>query len=253
MHATLHRKALRGSAIAMAFAATFFGAGTMYAPPAAAYTVYCSNCGNWWTQALEQIEAVNTQINTARQLADAMQQAANLPGSVFTDIGNDLRQVVGVYQNARSLGREMATMDQDFKQQYKGYQNYIDAIASGKSYTSMPVRYEQWATSGLDNVKTALTAAGMNISSFDTETDMLNQMISRSSTAAGRMQAIQAGNEIAAQNVQQLQKLRDLMQTQITMQANFMATQTERQAVDDATRENFYSRRPENSASSKEY
>ncbi|MEN5458740.1 P-type conjugative transfer protein TrbJ, partial [Klebsiella pneumoniae] len=54
---------------------------------------------------------------------------------------------------------------------------------------------------------------------------------------AGRMQAIQAGNEIASQNVQQLQKLRDLIATQINMQGNYMAQQQDRVQLDDALRQ----------------
>lgn len=253
MNAIWHRKTMRRGTAALAITATLLGAGVFYTPPAAALTVYCSNCGNWWTQALEKLEAVNTQINTAKQLQDALQQAMNLPGNMFKDIGNDLRQVIGVYQNAKSLGRDMANMDERFKQEYQGYANYLESIGQGNSYSMMPVRYEKWATTGLDNVRTAITAAGMNISSFDDETDMLNQIVQRSSSAAGRMQAIQAGNEIAAQNVQQLQKLRDMMQTQITMQANFMAVETERRAVDDAAREKFNAVRPTNSGRNKEF
>ncbi|EBS6671127.1 P-type conjugative transfer protein TrbJ, partial [Salmonella enterica subsp. enterica serovar Mbandaka] len=54
---------------------------------------------------------------------------------------------------------------------------------------------------------------------------------------AGRMQAIQAGNEIASQNVQQLQKLRDLIATQINMQGNYMAQEQDRIQLDDALRQ----------------
>ncbi len=69
---------------------------------------------------------------------------------------------------------------------------------------------------------------------------MLDQLVSRSQSAVGRQQAIQAGNEIAAQNVQQLQKLRDLVATQITLQGNYMAKQTEQEAVKDAASERFW-------------
>ncbi|EEW2912058.1 P-type conjugative transfer protein TrbJ, partial [Escherichia coli] len=50
-------------------------------------------------------------------------------------------------------------------------------------------------------------------------------------------QAIQAGNEIASQNVQQLQKLRDLIATQINMQGNYMAQEQDRIQLDDALRQ----------------
>ncbi len=45
------------------------------------------------------------------------------------------------------------------------------------------------------------------------------------------------GNEIASQNVQQLQKLRDPIATQINMQGNYMAQQQDRVQLDDALRQ----------------
>ena len=96
--------------------------------------------------------------------------------------------------------------------------------------------------SGFDNARTAMQAAGVNTSTFEDENAMLDQLVSRSQSAVGRQQAIQAGNEIAAQNVQQLQKLRDLVATQITLQGNYMAQQNERQSVSDASEQQFRSR-----------
>ncbi|EPW5305629.1 P-type conjugative transfer protein TrbJ [Escherichia coli] len=251
MNAILHRKNMRRGTAALAIAATLLGAGVFYSAPAPALTVYCSNCGNWWTQALEKAEAVQTQINTAEQLRDALKQAMSLPDRMFRDITGDLQQVVSVYHNARSIGKDMANIENEFRQQFKGYESYLNSI--GKASAVMPGRYEQWAASGLDNARTALEAAGINVSSFDDESDLLDGMLSRSSSAEGRLQAIQAGNEIAAQTVQQLQKLRDMMQTQITLQANYMAIETERRAVDDATREKFNAVRPTNSGRDKEF
>jgi len=69
-------------------------------------------------------------------------------------------------------------------------------------------------------VKAPLEAANLNTSTFETEGEQLNRMTTRSQSAVGRMQTLQAGNEIASQNVQQLQKLRDLVATQINMQGN---------------------------------
>ena len=42
--------------------------------------------------------------------------------------------------------------------------------------------------------------------------------------------------------MQQLQKLRDLVATQITLQGNYMAQQNERQSVSDASEQQFRSR-----------
>ena len=61
-----------------------------------------------------------------------------------------------------------------------------------------------------------------------------------SQNSVGRLQAIQAGNQIAAQQVRQLQKLRQLMMTQMQMQSAFMATQSDKDAVQTAQSELYY-------------
>lgn len=164
----------------------------------------------------------------------------SLPSRMFNTITGDLQRVASVYNSAQSLGRNISNLDEQFRQQFKGYDSYLNSIGQGQN--NMPQRYRDWAQSGFDNARTAMQAAGVNTSTFEDENAMLDQLVSRSQSAVGRQQAIQAGNEIAAQNVQQLQKLRDLVATQITLQGNYTAQQNERQSVSDASEQQFRSR-----------
>ncbi|MDU8631745.1 hypothetical protein RYB66_21670, partial [Pseudomonas syringae group sp. 243L2] len=92
-------------------------------------------------------------------------------------------------------------------------------------------------------LRSALGAANINTSTFESEDTQLERMMARSQNAAGRMQAIQAGNEIASQNVQQLQKLRDLVATQINMQGNYLAQEGDRKAASEAAEQQFEARK----------
>lgn len=236
----------RGAALALAMASASLGV-SLYMAPAPAYAIYCSNCSTFYQQMYEYAEAVNTQLNTAQQLQTQIQQYDNmikqgmsLPSRMFNTITGDLQRVASVYNSAQSLGRNISNLDEQFRQQFKGYDSYLNLIGQGQN--NMPQRYRDWAQSGFDNARTAMQAAGVNTSTFEDENAMLDQLVSRSQSAVGRQQAIQAGNEIAAQNVQQLQKLRDLVATQITLQGNYMAQQNERQSVSDASEQQFRSR-----------
>lgn len=240
------RRTLRSGAVTVALASTIFGTGLYVVAPASAYAIYCANCSTLYQQMFEYAEAVNTQLNTAQQLATQIQQYENmvkqglaLPDRMFNSLTSDLQRVTDVYNNAQSLGRNVADLESKFKQQFQGYDAYLNS--TGKASEVMPERYKNWSQQGLDNARTAMQAAGINTSTFATEDSQLDQLVSRSQSAAGRLQAIQAGNEIAASNVQQLQKLRDLLATQITLQGNYMAQQQERSSVDDAFLEKFFS------------
>jgi P-type conjugative transfer protein TrbJ len=133
-------------------------------------------------------------------------------------------------------------MDSKFNMAFPGFDSYLNQAANSAEAPAQD-RYQKWSQQGRDNVKTAMEAANLNTSTFEPEDAQLARMVARSQSAVGRMQAIQAGNEIASQNVQQLQKLRDLMATQINMQGNYMAQQGDRQAVSEAAEQQFEARK----------
>jgi P-type conjugative transfer protein TrbJ len=216
--------------------------------PKPAYAIFCANCSTFLQQMFQYAEEINTAVNTAEQLStqikqyeDMVQQGMSLPSSMFNNITGDLQKVADVYNNAQSLGRDITNFDSKFNEQFKGYDDYLKNLTNGASSTaSIAEKYQDWSKQGLDNARTAMEAAGTNVSTMTDENAMLAQLVSRSQSASGRQQAIQAGNEIAAQNVQQLQKLRDLVATQITMQGNYLAQQQERQSIDDAATQKFW-------------
>lgn len=226
--------------------------------PRPAQAIFCSNCSTFLQQMFQYAKDVETALNTAQQLSTQIQQYQNmvqqgvqLPNRIFNQITGDLQRVATVYNDARSLGRDISGFDDKFRAQFKDYGQWL----KDGSFTAQASadRYRNWSEQGRDNARTAMHAAGLNVSTFADENAMLDQIVARSQSATGRMQAIQAGNEIAAQNVQQLQRLRDLMATQITLQGNYMAQLQERQAVDDAFTQKFRSGNVQGTAASKAY
>ena len=242
------RKFGRGAALALAMASTGLGV-SLYLAPAPAYAIYCSNCSTFYQQMFEYAEAVNTQLNTAQQLQTQIQQYQNmvtqglsLPNSMFGSIAADLQSVVNIYTKSQALGRQIQNMDSQFNTQFPGFESYLNQAANSAAVPARD-RYQKWSEQGRDNVKAAMEAANLNTGTFESEDAQLARMVSRSQSAAGRMQAIQAGNEIASQNVQQLQKLRDLVATQINMQGNYMAQQGDRRAASEAAEQQFEARK----------
>lgn len=220
-------------------------------PDRDAFAIYCANCSTFYQQMFEYAEAVNTALNTAEQLSTQVQQYNNmvkqgtsLPSSMFGSITQDLKRVASIYNRTQVLGRNIADLDSQFNMQFPGYQTYLRRFVQSSSAATdaMPNQYETWSAKSFDNARTALHAAGINTGTFGDEDTKLEQLVNRSQSSVGRMQAIQAGNEIAASNVQQLQKLRDLVATQINLQGNYVAQETERQSVSDAATQQFRSR-----------
>ncbi len=238
MNSTFLVKLRNGALSAAVTASLVVGAGFI-ATPTKAYAIYCSNCSTFYQQMFEYAEQVNTALNTAEQLQNMVTQGVGLPNSMWGSIAADMKGIVNIYQRSQALGRNIQNLDSQFNTQVPGWQQYLNEVANSGQYPAsqtMPDRYEKWSQQGRDNVKTAMESANMNTSTFESEDAQLNRMVARSQSAAGRMQAIQAGNEINSQNVQQLQKLRDLVATQINMQGNYMAQEQNRRDLDDALR-----------------
>jgi len=228
---------VKNSVISLAIAAVVSG-GIIYTPQAratgATEVTQLLNYAQLAASYSAEAEQLITQID---QYADMVKQGTGLSDSVFNSISGDMERLSALYQSGTALAHKMGDLDERFSNEYTGYADYLTSIGQGN--INMPARYRQWAQNGLDNARTAMKAAGMQTSILDSEEATLNKLVQRSSTAQGRLQAIQAGNEIAAQQVQQMQKLREMMGTQITLQSNWIAQQTERQAIDDAFVEDF--------------
>ncbi|CZT27691.1 P-type conjugative transfer protein TrbJ [Pseudomonas cerasi] len=243
------RKLIRHAAYGANIARAAFVGLAVYIAPFPAYAIYCSNCSTFYQQMFEYAEQVNTALNTAEQLQTQIQQYQNmvtqgtgLPDSMFGSIAADLKNVVSIYNRSQALGRQIQNIDSQFNMTFPGFESYLNQAANSAEVPTQD-RYLKWSEQGRDNVKAAMEAANLNTGAFESEDAQLASMVSRSQSAVGRMQAIQAGNEIASQNVQQLQKLRDLVATQINMQGNYMAQQGDRKAASEAAEQRFEARK----------
>ncbi|WP_345119148.1 P-type conjugative transfer protein TrbJ [Bartonella pachyuromydis] len=221
-----------------------------------AFAFFCANCATVWNQMNQYIEAVNTQINTAKQLQtqlqqykDMIKQGLSFSSPQFDGLQNTLQKLKQVYQDSQSISYNMDNLNSRFEQMFPGYESYLENSGKISSYKT----YRKWAERGLSNSRVAIEAAGINTSSFDNEDKLMQKLVDRSASAEGRMQAIQAGNEIAAQQVKQLQLLRDLVANNTTLQANYTANEVERNAKNEADLEKFFSERPVNSRPGAEF
>ena len=79
-----------------------------------------------------------------------------------------------------------------------------------------------------------LTSVQMHHEEFLDEDRRLQAITAKSETAIGRLQAMQAGNMIAAEQTRHLMKLRQLMMMQLDAQNTWMAKETNQEAQIDA-------------------
>lgn len=118
----------------------------------------------------------------------------------------------------------MQNLSAQFKQLYPGYQ----------APTNYEQDYQAWTNNSLESIRTALETANRQSQVFEEEKADMRKIETLSDSAEGQMQVLQTGNMLAAQLVEQLQKLRLLQMTEMQAQNAYMATQLQDQAAEKA-------------------
>lgn len=177
------------------------------------------------TQLLNNVEMVNqtTQqiMMVQQQLTMLANQAKNLttaPQQIWGQAQSDLMRLTSLVAQGQSIAYSAQNVDQVFRQRFPGY-------GSTSTNTNYGQLYRSWSDASRQGLSTALQAAGFQAGNFASEQAALQQIQGISAGSPGSLQAIQAGNMIASQQVEQLQKLRQLTVAQMEAQNGYLAAQ----------------------------
>lgn len=191
------------------------------------------------TQIANNIELVNSYIQQVQAYANQLQQyaimvrnAQNIPNQIWGNAQQDLMGVAKIVQQGNALAYSSQNIGTQFQNTFKGF-NY----PPGFNYKTS---YKDWSQKTLAGIKGAFDAAGMQSDNFATEEQVLVSLRAQSTNATGQMQAIQVGNQVAEQQVQQLQKLRQLMMVQMQAQNSYLAAQEQKEAARTLAQEDFF-------------
>jgi P-type conjugative transfer protein TrbJ len=217
------------------FLATITAIPFVPSPASAQWTVICPTCSSLWQQlqdAITTAKAYGTQLLQYKAEFDSYMQLVTagiqLPISIFQGIQADIATVRGL-ANAASLLTGNAGSILSRLQSAGGY-----ADQAAMTPSQIGNQFTMWQQT-LANVGNSLgRVLGVQQGQLASATATMATAQAHSATAAGQMQAIQAGNEMTAQTVYALQQI----QTTLTAAAQEAATRdivaAERQAAMDA-------------------
>ena len=168
---------------------------------------------------LQQVQSYATQL---QQYQNMIQNTLNIPAQVWGSIEGELMGVASVVQQGQALAYSATNIATQFENTFKGF------TFTG---TDFKKEYRDLSRKTMDTLKGSLMAANMQSNQFATEEMTLKQLRTMSQSATGQMQAIQVGSQIAEQQVQQLQKLRQLMMAQLNQQNTYLAGQEQKEAT----------------------
>jgi P-type conjugative transfer protein TrbJ len=249
----MHRRSSRTNRFVVA---TIVAVGLMNPGPAVAGAV--TGNATEWTQLLnnaelvgltgqsaEQIQNQLTQIgrlaeqiqNQIRIYENMLQNTLQLPNHIWGQAEADLRRLQQLVAQGEGIAFSMGNIDDVLKQRFQSYAEFETGLANGENFSD---RYQSWSDTNRDTIAATLRAAGLTSEQFGTEEATMAQLRSMSESSVGQMQALQVGHEIAAQQVEQAQKLRGLVSQQITMMATWYQSEQAAKDLAQTRREQFF-------------
>lgn len=192
------------------------------------------------TQIMNNIQLVMSYIESAQQTATQLQQYQTMlknlqtltPSGLVDDrartlwasqgmdqVFSNLRQVV---VNGQGVAYSQGAMDSTFRKLHAGYGGYV---SNGVNFNQA---YANWSDNTLAAVKNSASMIGIQSQNLQNEQSLMTELRSRSASAGGQLQALQAGNDINAAMVGQLQSLRALQMAQMQAQNETLAGEQSR-------------------------
>lgn len=228
------------------------------AAPAAAGGGALTGGATEWTQILNNTELVglvgqstqqiNNQITQITQLAqqiqnqlriyqNMLQNTARLPQQIWGQVESDLNRLRNIVGQGQGIAFSMGNVDDVLKQRFKSYADFKTNLPNGATFSST---WQNWSTTNRDTIGASLKAAGLTSDQFTSEETTMSQLRGMSQSADGQMKALQVGNQIAAQQVAQMQKLRGLFAQQVTMMGTWFQSKQAEKDLGQARRGSFF-------------
>ena len=180
---------------------------------------------------LQVAEQIKTYIKLVEQYENMLENSEKLE-ELFYDRGIDLfLELAESLVEDGVISYSSETIAEDFAQEYPGYEVYAELEASEWTPEMINEKYIEWNEGHQNNVTTALEAVSLQNAEYEGEMELIEAIKVHSATAVGRNGLIQAGNEAAVAQLAQMQKLRQLIMTQIQMQANYISYEQDKEAA----------------------
>ena len=207
-------------------------------PAPAWYATEWTQLGNVAVNTDAWRESVQTQINTYRQLQDMIRQAEHWADTLAEQPEAVLDQVAGQTHQGMAISYALGNMDARFREVYKTYDAFTHQNYGRRAFSE---DYKKWSQTTSDSIENALKASGVQMDSLADEVNILQQLRQRLATSGeSRNKAIQVAGDINTMNVVQLQKLRQLLATNMQIQTAWVNEQNAERKVTQAKRERYF-------------
>ena len=206
-------------------------------PARAVIPVTCDNCSDIFNQILQtakQAQQYATQLqqyqNELSMYANMVRNTTALPQSIWAQVQSDIMQVKSLSNAANLLSGNSGTL--------------ITRLNSATSYqlpslAQYGTQLTTWRTTIGNSLDSLGKAMGLQQNQASSDAALAMTIQAHSQSAIGQLQAIQAGNEMAAANNKALMQIQQTLVETAQMQGTVIAATEDRRAVSDAAVQYF--------------
>ncbi|SDM59727.1 P-type conjugative transfer protein TrbJ [Oryzisolibacter propanilivorax] len=182
--------------------------------------------------AIRTLEQINNQVrqlqNEAQMLMNQARNLASLPSSVVGRLRSNLMTTQRLIDQAKGMAYDMARLDQNFRRLYP--EQYAATVSGDQMYRDAQERWKNTLT-GLQTSMQMQAQASRNLGEDES---VLADLVGKSQSAVGALQAMQATNQLLALQAKQSIQAQRL---QITQDRAVALEQARHVAVQERARE----------------
>ena len=213
----------------------------LFAAPAQARTVTCTNCSNHLVQALERItnveelQTLTSQYNEMiRQTATQLEMLANeinmytnmvkntvqLPSKLINKVSGELSKLSQITGALNSIRADVVGMGNIFDQLYQT-QDDLKNLANmprsliGEGSMTYRTSWDSWSSRVDESTRATFQLSGKQLKELEDSGELESYINELLSTPDGQQKALMAGNQLAALQIQEARQLRELLATKI--------------------------------------
>ncbi len=206
--------------------------------------IVCTNCASEITQLLNMARLVDQLATQGSILQTNNNQFVNMTTNTTPLIsfqwGSGQANIVSLnstLSGSSSLSYATPNLSSAFGQKYSDYNSYVSASPTS---TTAATKRQQWSTDTNASVLSTLQAGNLQSTQMlGVEQTTIAGLKTQTTTDAGNLQALQTLSQIGLSNVEQLQKVRQLILAGASLEANAIQTRSDRDAFEQAAWRNF--------------
>ncbi len=183
-------------------------------------------------QLTQQITMVSQQLQMLRNQALNLQ---NLPARLWPNVSGQLQNLIGLVSQAQGLSYAAQNTAAQVQQVYGN---------TGTVPPNYQSTLQQWTTNINSQIASTLQQYGMQAQNFQSEQAALQSLENASQTSTGRLQALQAGNQITGMLVNQMQQLRQTIMSGNQVMMNAIGNKANQEQQDRNVQNQFLATPP---------